>query len=66
MADLRLAMFVLAPLVAHAETPADYGCDRPVTLAYYEFGPLYHSGAGIDPDVVDELAKRTGCGSRPR
>ncbi len=50
-----------AALPAGAETPADYGCDRPITLAYYEFGPLFHDGVGIDPDVVDELARRTGC-----
>jgi polar amino acid transport system substrate-binding protein len=41
--------------------PADYGCDRPIHLAYYEFGVLYHAGVGIDSDVVEELAKRTGC-----
>ena len=55
------AMLALSALPAGAETPEDYGCDRPVTLAYYEFGPLYHDGVGIDRDVVDELARRTGC-----
>jgi polar amino acid transport system substrate-binding protein len=58
---LVLAIVVLAPLPAEAETAADYGCDRPVSLAYYEFGPLHHDGEGIDRDVVEELAKRTGC-----
>jgi polar amino acid transport system substrate-binding protein len=57
-----LAIVALAQAPATAETPADYGCeDRPITLAYYEFGPLYHDGVGIDRDVVEELAKRSGC-----
>ena len=38
----------------------------PYTLTFYEFGSLYYrdqSGAyvGIDRDVVDELARRSGC-----
>jgi polar amino acid transport system substrate-binding protein len=59
---LVLAFIALAPAAAEAETPADFGCGgRPITLAYYEFGPLYHDGVGIDRDVVEELVKRTGC-----
>jgi polar amino acid transport system substrate-binding protein len=46
---------------AMAQDPAEFGCDRPVHLAFYEFGSLYHDGVGIDPDVIDELARRTGC-----
>lgn len=37
------------------------GCDRPIHIAFYEYGSLYHQGIGIDPDVIAELAKRTGC-----
>ena len=37
------------------------GCDRPIHIAFYEYGSLYHEGVGIDPDVVAELGKRTGC-----
>jgi polar amino acid transport system substrate-binding protein len=59
---LVFAILAFAHGPAEAETPADYGCDdRPITLAYYEFGPLYHDGVGIDRDVVEELAKRSGC-----
>ncbi len=37
-----------------------------ISLAYYELGALYYRGGdgqwtGIDRDVVDELARRTGC-----
>jgi polar amino acid transport system substrate-binding protein len=46
---------------ASTEQPARYGCDRPVKLAFYEFGPLYHNGFGIDSDVVEELARRADC-----
>jgi polar amino acid transport system substrate-binding protein len=67
---LVLAATLLGSLAARAESPADYGCDQPITLAYYEFGPLYHDGQGIDRDVVEELAKRSGCrfetSQRPR
>jgi len=47
--------------LARAQSPADYGCDRPIRLAFYEFGPLYHDGVGIDRDVVDQLMARSGC-----
>lgn len=61
----RLAMTAVAMLLSTARfaaaDPVEYGCDRPIHLAFYEFGALYHAGAGIDRDVVDELAKRTGC-----
>lgn len=46
---------------AATEGPALYGCDRPIHLAYYEFGALFHAGVGIDPDVIEELSRRTGC-----
>lgn len=52
---------LLAGTPAAAQSAADYGCDRPVRLAFYEFGALYHDGAGIDRDVVEEVARRTGC-----
>lgn len=47
-----------------AAGPVDCG-QRPIRLAYFEFGYQYYEldgqGHGIDKDVVDELAKRTGC-----
>lgn len=54
-----LALTATAPLAAEPE------CGT-LSLAFYELGALYYqkpdgSWAGIDKDVVDELAKRTGC-----
>lgn len=46
---------------AKALSPADYGCDRPINFAFYEFGALYHAGIGIDADLIAELERRTGC-----
>jgi polar amino acid transport system substrate-binding protein len=46
---------------ATAADTSSLGCDRPIHLAFYEFGSLYHQGVGIDPDVISELARRTGC-----
>ncbi|MDT8990335.1 transporter substrate-binding domain-containing protein [Curvibacter sp. APW13] len=38
-------------------------CDRPVRVALFEYGVLYRSdtGDGIDPRLLEALAKRTGC-----
>ncbi|WP_051304546.1 substrate-binding periplasmic protein [Chitinilyticum litopenaei] len=55
---LRLGA-LLAPLLAQA---APFPCPaQPIRLAFYEYGLLYHQGRGIDRDLVDELARRTGC-----
>ncbi|MDC8786083.1 substrate-binding periplasmic protein [Roseateles koreensis] len=40
--------------------------NKPVRLAFYQYGLLYfenasHAGQGIDKDVADELARRSGC-----
>lgn len=32
-----------------------------IQLAYYEYAPFYHEGAGIDVDVVEELKRRSAC-----
>ncbi len=39
---------------------------RPIRLAFYDYGFLYfdneqHQAQGIDKDIIDELAKRSGC-----
>jgi polar amino acid transport system substrate-binding protein len=46
--------------VAAAEAPA---CSRPFTLALHEHGLLYAASTdtGIDKDLADELARRSGC-----
>lgn len=39
--------------------------NKPIRLAYYEFGYFYfldkQGASGIDKDIVDELARRSGC-----
>lgn len=39
--------------------------DKPIRLAFYEFGYFYfqdkQGAQGIDKDIADELAKRSGC-----
>ena len=39
------------------------GCARPLRVAYYDAGAFYDpaTGTGIDRDIIDEIAKRTGC-----
>lgn len=51
----------LALGAAHAADGLD--CTRPLTLALHEHGLLYSSdtGDGIDKNVADELAQRSGC-----
>lgn len=51
----------VTPLAALAETPAALGCDEPIHVAVAEFGVLYHEGVGIDQDLIQEIAARTGC-----
>ncbi|WP_373974475.1 transporter substrate-binding domain-containing protein [Chitinibacter sp. SCUT-21] len=34
---------------------------KKISLAFYEFGLLYHQDVGIDRDLVDELIKRSRC-----
>ena len=60
----RLPAVLLALLTALSARPA-WACG-PYRLAFYEYGSLYHRGAdgqfhGIDKDVVEELARRSGC-----
>lgn len=53
----------LAATAWSAGAPAAPACDRPFTLALHEHGLLYASqtGEGIDRDIADELARRSGC-----
>lgn len=57
----RVAMLALAPTLAGAADKPD--CSRPFTLGLHEHGLLYSSqtGEGIDKDLADELARRSGC-----
>jgi len=46
---------------AFASAPPD--CSRPLTLGLHDHGLLYSSqtGEGIDKDIADEMARRSGC-----
>ncbi|MDY0872742.1 transporter substrate-binding domain-containing protein [Dongia rigui] len=50
-----------AAQVLAADAGRDFGCTRPVRVGLVEFGPMYHQGKGVDIDLLDELARRTGC-----
>ena len=57
-----LILIVLAwPLADKAVAGPD--CSRSFTLALHDHGLLYDSqtGEGIDKDMADELARRSGC-----
>jgi polar amino acid transport system substrate-binding protein len=58
---IALACLMVWTLPGHAGAGPD--CTRPLTLALHEHGLLFSSdtGEGIDKDVADELAKRSGC-----
>ncbi len=47
---------------AQAPTPGP-DCSRPFSLALHEHGLLYSAatGSGIDKDIADEMARRSGC-----
>jgi polar amino acid transport system substrate-binding protein len=60
----------LAPSTAATAPPAVSSpaglapdCSRPLTLGLHEHGVLYSSetGEGIDKDIADEMARRSGC-----
>ncbi|MBB4862581.1 polar amino acid transport system substrate-binding protein [Pseudomonas nitritireducens] len=58
------SLLVLAPaawLCAEAMAEDRLGCDTPIRLAFYRNPLVFQDGHGIDPDVVAELARRTGC-----
>ncbi len=56
-----LSLLILAGPGADAAERPD--CARPLSLALHEHGLLYSSqtGEGIDKDLADELARRSGC-----
>lgn len=49
-------------LPAWAQKGAAPACPaRPIVVGLYEFGNFYHAGVGLDKDLADELARRSGC-----
>jgi polar amino acid transport system substrate-binding protein len=60
----RAMWLVLALAACPAAWAADKpDCSRPLSLALHDHGLLYSSqtGEGIDKDMADELARRSGC-----
>lgn len=57
---LLLLLIMAGPGAGAAERP---DCSRPLSLALHEHGLLYsaQTGEGIDKDLADELARRSGC-----
>lgn len=58
------ALLVFTPAVwlcAVAMAEDRYGCDQPISIAYTRNVVFFHDGGGIDPDLIAELARRTGC-----
>ncbi|MFC4158549.1 substrate-binding periplasmic protein [Chitinimonas lacunae] len=51
--------------------PARFGCQQPLSLAYFRFGSLYYldqndQPAGVDVELARELEQRSGCRLRGR
>ncbi len=65
LASLSGAIGVLGVTALAAPAPALAGpdCSRAYTLGLHEHGLLYDSqtGVGIDKDIADEMARRSGC-----
>jgi polar amino acid transport system substrate-binding protein len=54
--------FVCPVLPASAQkTDAPTCPSRPIVMALFEFGNFYHAGSGLDKDIADALATRSGC-----
>jgi polar amino acid transport system substrate-binding protein len=66
MSQFRYALAgILAAAVATgaaAQQKAGPACPaQPISLGVYEFGNFYHAGNGLDKDVAEQLAARSGC-----
>jgi polar amino acid transport system substrate-binding protein len=60
----RLALLLLLIMAGSGAGAAERpDCTRPLSLALHEHGLLYsaQTGEGIDKDLADELARRSGC-----
>jgi polar amino acid transport system substrate-binding protein len=58
-----LALVAAACLAGPALAGPPPDCGRPLTLGLHEHGVLYdsHAGTGIDKDIAEAMARRTGC-----
>lgn len=54
--------FALAACLCEPGVADDrFGCAQPLRLAFYRNELFYRDGHGIDPDLIAELARRSGC-----
>lgn len=58
---LMLCALQLASLSAFADKERPTCPKQPIRIGLYEFGRFYHAGAGLDKDVAELLAARSGC-----
>lgn len=60
---VQLCGLLLLTILPLGEAAANPACPRPIEVAYYDFGVLYQpdTASGVDPDLIHELARRTGC-----
>ena len=60
-AQATAAPVVVVPAPEAAPRPPD--CSRPLSLGLHDHGLLYsaQTGEGIDKDIADEMARRSGC-----
>jgi len=59
---MKLFAFAFLSLMAGAFAAASPSCgDRPIRLAFFEYGLYYFHGQGIDKDLADALQQRSGC-----
>ena len=58
---LVLALAFRLPTFAASVDKPD--CPAPISVGYYDAGVMFDesTGHGVDRDVIDELAKRSGC-----
>jgi len=62
MATLKAAAAMLLFLALPAWAQKAPAClSRPIVVGLYEFGHFYRAGVGLDKDVAEELARRSGC-----
>jgi polar amino acid transport system substrate-binding protein len=64
---LGVALLVLLALPRAQAGPRidDLGCDRPLRVAVFEFGPWYRAGTGITIDLLKTITAMTGCTFQP-
>ncbi len=55
-----LAMYFSGPVMAQQKTGPSCP-ERPITLGVYEYGNFYHAGTGLDKDIAEQMAARSGC-----